>query len=356
MTDILPFLKSLLSVSGLSAYETPAASLIRQKWQPLVDEMHVSRLGSLHALKRGSGKSPRPAVLIATHMDTIGLIVQKIVDGFLYFAGVGGIDVRVLPGTPVLVHGTGRGESEPSPGVIVLPPPKLLPEGTDRNEISMANLFVDTGLLPAEVVKRVRVGDLISFDTRPLDLAGGTISGHSLDNRASVAALTVCLEALQSAEHVWDVWAAATTQEEISLGGAGTSAFQLEPAIALAVDTTFAKGGGADGWQTFEMGKGITLGIGPNIHPFLHKRFKELAERLEIPYAVEPMPGHSGTDAHSMQVAGAGIPTMLVEIPLRYMHTPVEMIAVKDVLRMGRLLAGFVGGLEDDLLGQIVWD
>ncbi len=332
------------------------ARLIAEKWEPLVDELHTSRLGSLHGLKHGTGKSARPSILIATHMDTIGLIVKKIVDGFLYFTSIGGVDARVLPGTPVLVHASGRGKLEEIPGVISLPPARLLPESVGKNEVSFGDMLVDTGLPAREVSKRIRVGDVVSFNTEPVEMSGETLSGHSLDNRASVAALTICLEELQSKSHVWDVWAAATVQEETTLGGAATSAFQLRPAIAVAVDTTFGRAPGVGGWESFPMGKGVTLGMGPNIHPYLHTRFKELAERLEIPFAVEPMPKHSGTDAYSMQVAAEGIPTIVVEIPLRYMHTAVEMIAVKDVQRMGRLLAEFVTALEVDFIEKIVWE
>jgi endoglucanase len=355
MADILPFLKSLVSVSGLSAHEGPVARLVEQRWRPLADELHTSRLGSLHALKRGRGRSPRPALLIAAHMDTIGLIVRKVVDGFLYVASVGGVDVRVLPGSPVRVH-TASGPEAGLPGVVTLPPGWLLPAGVGKDQVPIAHLLVDIGLPPREVARRVRVGDLISLDTGPVEHAGETLSGHSLDNRASLAALTICLEELQSRAHVWDVWAAATVQEETTLGGAATSAFQLRPQIAIAVDTTYGKGPGTNGWDTFALGKGVTLGLGPNIHPFVHARLKQLAERLEIPHAVEPIPKDSGTDAQAMQTAADGIPTMVMEIPLRYMHTPIEMVALQDVRRMGRLLAEFAADLEADFLEKIEWD
>ncbi len=117
-----------------------------------------------------------------------------------------------------------------------------------------------------------------------MDLAGETLSGHTLDNRASVAALTVCLQELQRLQHSWDVWAVATVQEEETLGGAATSAFQLDPALAVAVDVTHAKGPGADTWQMVGLGKGPALGWGANLHPFLHKRMEELARKLEIPF------------------------------------------------------------------------
>jgi putative aminopeptidase FrvX len=182
------------------------------------------------------------------------------------------------------------------------------------------------------------------------------VSGHSLDNRASVAALTVCLEELKSRAHNWDVWAVASTQEEVTLGGAQTSAFEVHPSIAVAVDVTFGKGPGANDWQTHALGKGITLGLGPNIHPFIHKRFVEIVKKAEIPFSVEPMPKMSGTDAISMQVTAEGIPTMVVSIPLRYMHTPVELVSVKDIQRAGRLLAEFVVSLEADFIEKITWD
>jgi endoglucanase len=238
----------------------------------------------------------------------------------------------------------------------VLPPSKTLPEKSRDEAIGLPHLLVDVGLLPSKVANLVRVGDLVSFDTQPVELAGEALSGHSLDNRASVAALTVCLEELQSKSHTWDVWAVATAQEEETLGGAATSAFDLHPDLAIAIDVTFAKSPGADGWETFPLGRGPALGWGANLHPFLYKKFKELAEKLEIPVAMDVVPAHSGTDAHAIQVAREGIPTMLLGIPLRYMHTPVEVIAVKDLQRVGRLLAEFISGLEPDFLSQIVWD
>lgn len=355
MSDILPFLKSLISVAGVSGHETPIANVIKQKWTPLVDEISASRLGSIHGLKKGSAKkAPHPSVLIATHMDAIGLMVYRIVDGFLYITNIGGIDPRVLPGTPVIVHASGSGED--LYGVTAMPPANLLPEGEGEGVVALKYLLVDTGLAPGEVSKRVRIGDRISFGTEPAEMSGGCVSGHTLDNRASVAALTICLEELQSKSHVWDVWALASAQEETTLGGAQTSTFQIRPTIAVAVDMTFGKGAGADGYQTFPIGKGVTLGIGPSVHPFLYKRFKEVAERIEIPVADDLMPEHSSTDADAMQLIAEGIPTMVVSIPERYMHTAVELVAVKDIQRAGRLLAEFIASLEADFMEKIVWE
>ncbi len=351
MTDNLAFLKTLISAAGLSAHEGPVLRLIQDLWKPLVDEVSLSRLGSLHALKRGQAKGKHPAIMIATHMDAIGLIVTRVIDGLLKVDQVGGVDPRILPGTPVLVHGR-----RDLPGVVVLPPEFTLPPSAREQAIGLRHLLVDVGQTAARTAQLVRVGDLVSFDTGPVELAGDTLSGHSLDNRASIGALTVCLEELQHKSHEWDVWAVATVQEEETFAGATTSAFALNPQIAVVIDVTHAKGPGADGWETFSLGKGPTLGWGPNLHPFLYRQFEDLAKRLEIPVVMEPSTSHSGTDAFAIQVAREGIPTMLLGIPLRYMHTAVELIAIKDMQRAGRLLAEFILGLRSDFASTITWE
>ncbi len=353
MTDIVPFLKSLISVSGVSGNETPVAKLIEAKWRPLVDETRLSRVGSLHGLKRGSGRGKRPSILIAAHMDAIGMRVTQVVDGFLRITNIGSIDVRVLPGAEVTVHASSGVDL---PAVIAMPPSRLLPESAGDGVLDIGYLLVDTGLTAREVEKKVKVGDLVSFANEPIELAGDILSGHTIDNRASVTALTVCLEELQSKTHAWDVWAVATVQEETSFLGGYTSAFEIRPDIAIAVDGTFAKGPGANGWQTHAMGKGVGLCMGPNIHPFLHTKLKELAERLEIPWFLDVTTAHSSTDADPMQVTAEGIPTALVEFPIRYMHTPVESVAIKDIQRAGRLLAEFIASLDEKFVESITWD
>jgi endoglucanase len=270
---------------------------------------------------------------------------------FLRITEIGGVDPRVLPGQLVTVHGR-----RDLPAVIVLPPAHLLPPDHQDGQVSLEHLLVDTGLSADELRRQVRLGDLVSFAQQPLELRNEILSGHSLDNRASVAAVTACLEALQGRQLDWDVWAVASAQEEETLGGAATSAFQLRPSLAVAVDVTFASSQGTSSNKTFEMGKGITLGYGPNIHLGLFKAFKELAERLEIPFKTEVTVAHSGTDAYSMQVAAEGIPTMVIGIPLRYMHTPVEMVSLKDIARAGRLLAEFAASLDHEFMNKLIWE
>lgn len=351
MTTILPFLKELISASGLSGYETAVRPLIEQAWAPLTHELSTSRLGSLHGLRRGSGPEPRPSILLSAHMDAIGLMVTAIVDGYLRVTSVGGIDARVLPGQLVTVHGR-----EDLPGVIAPPNGRLLPPHISEGVVPLQYLLVDTGRLPEEVQQLVRVGDLVSFAQPPMETAGETLVGHTLDDRAAVAVVTVCLEELNKRPHVWDVWAVASVQEEVTLGGARTSGFALRPTLAVAIDVTFASGPGSPSHQTFPLGKGPTLVWGPNVHPALFKAFKELAERLEIPYAMEPAPRHTGTDGYALQVVAEGLPNIVIGIPLRYMHTPVEMVAIKDINRAGRLLAEFIAQLDEHFMDQLTWE
>jgi putative aminopeptidase FrvX len=366
MTDILPFLKELISAPGLSGHEDPAARIIEKKWRPLVNEISRGKLGSLHGLRRATlkldtGSKPIPSVMIATHMDAIGLMVTGIVDGFLRITSVGGVDPRILPGQQVEIHSTGeiphdKEKETPLYGVVVQPPSRLLPANVADGPLPIEYLLVDTGLPSRKVAEWVRVGDVVSFGQPPLELSGEALAGHTLDNRASVAALTVCLEELLFRPHAWDVWAVASTQEEVGAKGAYTSAFEIQPTMAIAVDVTWAKGPGASDWSTFPLGKGPTIVMGPNIHPGLHKAMQRLANSLEIPHALEYTPTHSGTDGYATQVAMEGIPTLVMGLPLRYMHTPVEVVAIKDIERLGRLLAEFISGLAPDFMERIVWD
>ena len=348
MTELLPLLETLCTAPGLSGHESPVREIIEETWRPITDDLSVSRLGSLHGLKRGSAAEPRPSILIATHMDAIGLMVTGIVNGLLRVTEIGGLDARVLPGQLVTVHGR-----QELPGIIVQPPAHLLPADAQSGPVPIKYLLVDIGLRPRQVNQQVRTGDLISFAQEPIQMAGDTLVGRSLDNRASVAALTLCLQELQTRVHAWDVWAVATTQEEETMGGARTSAFQLRPELAVAVDVTWGKSPGSADHLTFPLGKGLTLGWGPNIHPGLHQSIKKTAEDIEVPFAVEAMPRHSGTDAFAIQVAAQGIPTMVVSIPLRYMHTPVEVVALKDIRRTARLLAEFITRLEIDYMENL---
>ena len=351
MIDLMALLNKMLSASGLSGFEGPIREIIHEAWEPLTDELSVSKIGSLHGLKVGQVEVPRRRVLISAHMDAIGMMVTHIQDGLMRITEVGGIDHRILPGQLVTVHGR-----EALPGMVIQPPAYLLPESVGDGPIEMKYLFVDVGLRPDVVNEKVRVGDTVSFAQAPLELSGEALAGHTLDNRVSVAATTLCLDALQNRLHDWDVWAVASAQEEETLGGALTSPFDLRPDMAIVIDVCFAQGPGSSDWRSIPFGEGVGLGYGPNIHPALYQAFEEKAKSLEIPHHRDLMPKMSGTDAMAIQIVAEGIPCMVLGIPLRYMHTPVETVSLKDIRRAGRLMAEFIADLKPDALDQIQWE
>jgi endoglucanase len=349
MDDSLALLKELIQLPGLSGHEGPVQQHLRAEWEPLSDEIWVGRIGSLYATKHGSGEEPRQSVMLAAHMDAIGLMVSELVDGLIRVAPIGGLDARVLPGQPVIVHG-----QRDLLGIVVQPPSLGLPEDLRRKPIPLKFLLVDIGLPNAASL--VRPGDLISFAQPPIELSDDVLAGHSLDNRASLVAITECLRELERREHEWDVLAVATVQEEETFAGAYAAGFELRPSIAIAIDVTFARGPGLPEHKTFPVGKGPANGWGPNIHPGIHSALEEAANRVEIPLAREGLPTHSGTDAFALQIAGEGIPTGLISIPLKYMHTPVEIVSLKDIRRAGRLLAELICGLKIDFMDELSWD
>ena len=181
MAAIDAFLTELLSAPGLSGHEGPVSSIIERAWTPLADEITRSPLGSLHALRRNASGEKRPSLMIAAHMDAIGLMVRKIEHGFLHISQIGGVDPRILPGQLVTVHG-----KREIPGVVQMLPDRLMHTRKAGEPADYQSLFVDTGLTKSELERLVSVGDIISFDQSPITFGGGYIAGHSLDNRASV--------------------------------------------------------------------------------------------------------------------------------------------------------------------------
>jgi putative aminopeptidase FrvX len=351
LVEIVPLLKRLSEASGVSGYEDEIRGIVQEAFAPYADELRTDALGNVIALKRGDGTEPRPTIMLATHMDEIGLVVSALEDGFLHFQQVGGYDDRVLLGQEVVVHGR-RDLS----GIIGARPPHVLPPSERNNPIPYDKLLIDVGLDEEELSGLVRVGDLVTMKQELVELKGGLVSGKALDNRASVAAAAVCLEELSHLRPTWDLYAVATSQEEVGLKGAITSSYDLHPDVGIAVDVTFGKQPVTPDEYTYELGKGPVIGVGPNFHPKLQQALVDTARSLEMSYQIEPAARVGGTDAVALQISREGIPTALLSIPLRSMHTPVETASVKDIERVGRLLAAFIGRLDQDFLSSLAWD
>lgn len=354
----IPLLKQLSETVGVTGQEGPVREVLRQAWEPLVDEVRRDKMGSLIGLKRGSRPDdapkpggPRPRLMIAAHMDEIGLRVTGIDKGFLRVTRVGGLDRRVLLGAEVMVHG-----KRDLPGVIATRPPHVQPPEARKKTVAWDDIFVDVGLPPRQVERQVTVGDLISIRRELIELKNRRVAGKAIDNRASLVVLTLALEHLSTMHHNWDVLSVATVQEEIGLKGAITATYGEAPDLGIALDVTFGKQPGVSDVDGSALGEGPVIVIGANLHPGVSGRLKEVAEAREIPCQVEPAPGRLGTDAWAIQVTREGVPTGLICVPVRYMHQPVEMLDVQDVERAARLLAAFIAELELDFLDKLAWE
>lgn len=351
--DTFKLLQTLTETPGPSGNEKAIANVVREWWEPYANRFVSDHVGNLMAIKEGSGDAPRRTILLAAHMDEIALMVHQIVghngNGFLRVTNVGGVDIRHLYGQLVVVHGQNKNFS----GVLGSLPGAMLPTAKQSKPFGYEELVVDVGLPLSEVEAEISVGDFISFRQPLRQLLNGRITGKALDNRASVAAVTICLDYLSQRSHSWDVVAVATVQEETRLLGAFTSAHSREPDAAIAIDVTFGKGPGASDTGTFELGSGPALDLGPNVHTGMFKALEKTAESLEMAVSVGTHSRASGTDAFGVQVARSGIPTGLISIPLRYMHTMVESVDMKDVERSGRLMGEFIAQLDDNFLVEL---
>ncbi len=348
--DTVELLKRLSVAVGVTGYEGPnnVHEAISAEMTPYVDRVERDRIGSVVGVKEGeqAGQERRYKIMLAAHLDEIGAIVTRVEREFLRFTEVGGLDERVLMGQEVVVHGR-----QDLPGLIASTPPHLLPLGTPSNRVDRQEMLIDVGLLPDRVAELVQVGDLVSFKRTPTELMNNLVSGKAMDNRSSVAAMVLCLQQLKKLRHRWDVYAVATADEEWGrFVGATTQAYAIRPDVALVIDVTFAD---VEEIQV-ELDGGPVIGLGPSNHPVVRKRLVEVCRELELKYQSEIMPGGAGTDAYAVEVSREGVPTVLISVPSRYMHSPVEVVHTGDVERIGRLMAHFIAGLDESFVDELV--
>ena len=352
--DLKAHLQTLSETHAISGHEAPIRQVIRDAWADLVQAFDQDGLGSLIGWKRATHPpqdQPTPSMMLAAHMDEIGLMVRDIVDGFVYVARVAGFDPRTALAKPVLVHG-----KRTLRGVVAAVPPHLLSDKDRERYPSSEQLVIDLGLRDEEVRQLVRIGDMVTPEAPMLSLLGQTVAGKAFDDRACVAAVTACLHHLQTMYHAWDVAAVATVQEESGLYGAQTAAQRLRPTLAIALDVTFAPQNGVPQDSARELNEGPVLALGANFHPALFKRLRQTAKQHEMKLQIEPLPAASGTDAWAIQVAREGVPCALLSIPIRNMHSAVETLDLRDIERAGRLLAHFISELEADWTPALAQD
>jgi putative aminopeptidase FrvX len=347
-TSSMEFLKRLLNTPSPSGFETAAARVWRAEAQKFADSVEADVSGNSIAILDGSGG---PRVMLAGHIDEIGVMITHIDDdGFLYFDGIGGWDSQVLVGQRIRLL-TRNGDVI---GVVGKKPIHLM-KGDERDKVSkITDLWIDIGAQKREGVlqKGVRVGDPGVVDMPLIDFGNGLIASRSIDNRIGAYVVLEALRMMAQERPAAYVAAVATTQEEIGFysgGGAATSAFRIEPQVALVVDVTFSTD--APGVEKKEIGDhklggGPVLTRGSSSHALVFERIAEVAERENIPYTISASPKWTSTDADGIFLTRSGVATAVLSVPNRYMHSPNEMVHVDDLQATARLIAAFCRDLK----------
>ncbi|HLN88660.1 MAG TPA: M42 family metallopeptidase [Candidatus Binatia bacterium] len=334
-------LEKLSNACGVTGREEQVRNLLIQLMTPYADQIQVDKLENIIAIKKGKAKSPK--IMLAAHMDEVGLMVKTITkDGFLQFTKMGGIDDRILPAQKVMVF-TKKGEF---PGIIGSKPPHIQKEEERKKIIAYDELFIDVGAQSKEEAAKmgVSIGDPVAFDIKYVKVGNDAAMGKAFDNRAGCLTMVETLKLLGKSDCT--VCAVGTVQEEVGLRGAAAAAFGVDPDLAIALDVTIA--GDVPGVREFDtsvkMGKGPALTISDSgliTHPKVLRWLIETAEEEKIPFQIES--GLLGsTDAARISITRQGILCGNISIATRYIHSPVGMLSLKDIENSAKLTAAAI--------------
>jgi endoglucanase len=340
--ESLAFLKKLANAPSPSGYEEPAAEVYREYTSDFADKVTTDSHGSVQAILNPNAKT---RIMLAGHIDEIGFIVHYINDdGLLFFSGVGGHDSIIPVGQRVWIH-TAKGKV---PGIIGRKPIHLIEAAERSKSPKLHDLWIDIGAASGDAAKaKIALGDPVTFQYEFQKLMDGRATARGFDNKAGAFVVAEALRLLKEEGGLHKsvgVYAVGTVQEEIGLRGAITSAYDVDAVTGIAVDVNFAidhPGVSKERYGRVDLGKGPTVTRGANINPIVYKMLSEAAAAEEIGVQISPEPGRTGTDAGAMQVARSGMACGLLGIPLRYMHTPCELLELEDVVNTARLMAAY---------------
>jgi len=335
--DTKEILKQLCLADGVSGNETGASAVAAKYLSAYCDGVCCDDFGNVRAVVKPA-KEGEPTVLLEAHIDEIGLVVTHIdEDGFLKVSNCGGVDRRLLLAQQVTVHG-----KEPIKGVILSTPPHLESEEDAKKVPEIEQIAIDIGMTKEAAEKAVSLGDKITFDSAFLELMGDRVSVKAVDDRAGVTAVLYALEQLKEENYPCGLSVLFSSQEELGERGATIGSYHIAPDLSLSVDVSFAHTPDAEPHKCGKMGAGVMIGIAPSLDREVSERLIEVAKAAELPYQFEIMSGETSTDADTIGVSGGGVKTGLLSIPIRYMHTPIETVAISDIEAVGKLLAAYL--------------
>ena len=325
-------LRMLCTQPGLSGDETQAAHSASVMLQDYCRDIRISHGNVVGTF--GNQDPDAPHVLLDAHIDQVGLIVTSVTDdGFVTVGNIGGLDRRLFPVQRVFIHGEQR-----IPGIVCALPPHLT--SGDEKVQKIEEVRIDTGYPADELRKLVHPGDSVYFDGTAEMLPGGYFTAPALDDRCGMAAIFCALDELKNEEIPCRVTVQFSTEEEVGERGACIGCFAANPDIAIAVDVSFAGDGKLS--ETGKMGEGAMIGFSPSLSREVSNALRNAAESENIPWQYEVMNGTTGTNADRFSICREGVKACTVSIPLRYMHTPQEVIDLADVELTGKLLAAYL--------------
>lgn len=329
----------LSSADGVSGEESCAAQYALKYLKNYTDDCFIKNGNVIGNF--GNRKNGTPHILIDAHIDQVGLIVTNIYEsGFIGFSNVGGIDRRLLPAQQVCIHGKKK-----LAGVVCSTPPHL--SGSDNKINKIEDFYIDTGMSFEAVSNIVEPGDRITFASMPKELLNDRITGPALDDRSGVASILYALDLLRNQKYECSFSVTFSAQEELGERGAKIAAFDIDPDIALAVDVSFAYCLGDREYECGKMGQGPMIGISPSLSREISDKLIEISKNENIPYQLEVMNGLTSTNADQFSVNRTGCKACTVSIPLKYMHTPSEIIQIDDVENTGRLIAAYIRSVSN---------
>ena len=343
----LNFFKSLVESHGVSGFEQEVQNIYREFVQPYSDKVETDIHGNVYAIKNGKSDFK---LMICGHADEVGLMINYISDnGFVYFKPVGGIDPTILPGQRVdIFH-----KKNKIRGIIGRKAVHLISPSERNNAPKISDLWIDIGAKSKEdAEKKISIGDYVTFSSGMEILNDDIIVSKSTDNKVGVYIAGMLLKELKDEEIDINLFSVSAVQEEVGLRGSTTSAYNIKPDAAIIIDVTHATdypGITKSKSGEISLGKGPAIAIGASINPKIYEMLVKTCEENKIDFQIEPTPSRSGTDTDAIQISRGGVATGLLSIPNRYMHTPGEVISLKDVDDTVKLLLNFVKNLKADI-------
>ena len=338
--DMKHVLETLCGCTAPSGFEAPAAQAARALLEPLVDQVSIDRMGNVIGVRR-CGREGAKTILLDAHLDEIGLIVTGAEEGFLRFSTIGGVDPRMLPGREVTIL-----TDPPIPGMVAPPTPL---QDDESKAVPIPELVVDAGLTQEQAEKLL--GTPMVYRGACFPLGEDQMCGKAMDDRSCFAALLRSLELLKDKNLDVDVYVMGSTREEVSGVGATVGTWAVQPDCCIAVDVTHGRTPDGPSDKTFVLGGGPAVGVGPNMARWMTQRLLDKAKEREIPFQQEVMSGHTGTNGWEMQISREGVATAVLSLPLKYMHSPIEVLSLTDLEHTAALLAAFVEDLGKE--GQL---